>query len=123
MYNVEEGPSYSILPLQNIHLRFGKFLPKDSPVITKKPIEQEENPSTDKLPLDNQIQKGESSNIQTPPFPERLVKEKIPISLPEFDVLDELRNVCVKIPFLQAIKDIPIYKKAIKEEKIHQQSM
>jgi hypothetical protein len=44
-----------------------------------------------------------------------LVKEKLPISLPEFDVLDELRNVCVKIPLLQAIKDIPIYKKEIKE--------
>jgi hypothetical protein len=115
MYNVEEGPSYSILPLQNIHLRSGKVLPKDSPVNTEKPIEQGKNTSTDKLPLDNQIQQGETSNIQTPPFPERLVKEKIPISLPEFDVLDELRNVCVKIPFLQAIKDIPIYKKAIKE--------
>jgi hypothetical protein len=44
-----------------------------------------------------------------------LVKEKLPISLPEFDVLDELRNVCVKNPLLQVIKDIPIYTKAIKE--------
>jgi hypothetical protein len=44
-----------------------------------------------------------------------LVKEKLPISLPEFDVLDELRNVCVKIPLLQAIKDIPIYTKEIRE--------
>ena len=52
---------------------------------------------------------------QTPPFPERLVKEKISFSLPEFHVLDELTNVCVKIPLLQAIKDIPIYTKAIKE--------
>jgi hypothetical protein len=49
MYNVEEGPSYSILPLQNIHLRSGKVLPKDSPVITEKPIEQEESPSTEEL--------------------------------------------------------------------------
>ena len=52
---------------------------------------------------------------QTPPFPERLVKEKFSISLLEFDVLDELTNVCVKIPLLQAIKDIPIYTKKIKE--------
>jgi hypothetical protein len=115
MYNIEEGPSYSILPLQNIHLRSGKVLPKDSPVIIEKQIEQEEIPSTEKLSIDNQIQKGKTLNIQTPPFPERLVKEKSPISLPEFDVLDELRNVCVKIPLLQAIKDIPIYTKAIKE--------
>ena len=35
---------------------------------------------------------------QTPPFPERLVKETISISLLEFDVLYELTNVCVKIP-------------------------
>ena len=52
---------------------------------------------------------------QTPPFPERLIREKLPISLPEFDVLDELKNVCVKIPILQDIKDIPIYTKEIRE--------
>ena len=44
-----------------------------------------------------------------------MVKEKIPISLPEFDVLDELNNVFVKTPLLKSIKDIPIYTKAIKE--------
>jgi hypothetical protein len=27
------------------------------------------------------------------------------------DIEDELRNVCIKIPLLQAIKDIPIYSK------------
>ena len=52
---------------------------------------------------------------QTRAFPERLVKEKISVSLPEFDVLDELKNVCVKIHLLQAIKHIPIYTKTIKE--------
>jgi hypothetical protein len=81
----------------------------------KKKIKKEEIPSTEKLPINNQIQKSKTSNIQTPPFPERLVKEKLPISLPKFDVLDELRNACVKIPLLQAIKDIPIYTKSIKE--------
>ena len=34
---------------------------------------------------------------------------------PEFDILNELRNVCVKIPLLQAIKDVPIYTKAIRD--------
>ena len=37
------------------------------------------------------------------------------MSIPQFDVLDELKNVYIKIPLLQAIKDIPIYTKAIKE--------
>ena len=44
-----------------------------------------------------------------------MVKEKLSISLLDFDVLNELTNVCVKIPLLQAIKDIPIYTKAVKE--------
>ena len=29
--------------------------------------------------------------------------------------MNELKNICVKIPLLQAIKDIPIYNKVIKE--------
>jgi hypothetical protein len=29
--------------------------------------------------------------------------------------LNELKNICVKIPLLQAIKDIPIYSKVVKE--------
>jgi hypothetical protein len=33
----------------------------------------------------------------------------------DYDVLDELKNICVKFPLLQAIKDILIYTKAIKE--------
>ena len=37
------------------------------------------------------------------------------MSLPEFDILDELKNSYVKIPLLQEIKDIPIYEKTIKE--------
>jgi hypothetical protein len=49
-----------------------------------------------------------------PPFPERLLIEK-PIIQSEFDIMIELRNVCVKIPLLQAIKDVPIYAKTIKE--------
>ena len=52
---------------------------------------------------------------QTPPFQERLIREKLPTSLPEFDVLDELKHVYVKIPLLQSIKDISICTKVIKE--------
>ena len=48
---------------------------------------------------------------QTPPYPKRLVEKKIPMSLPKFDILDELKNYYVKIPLLQAIKGIPIYEK------------
>ena len=40
---------------------------------------------------------------------------KKPVVHPEYDILNELKNICVKIPLLQDIKDIPIYNKVIKE--------
>ena len=51
---------------------------------------------------------------RVPPFLERLVIEK-PVFHSEYDILNELKNICVKISLLQAIKDIPIYNKVIKE--------
>ena len=35
--------------------------------------------------------------------------------MPNYDFLDELKNVCVKIPLLQAIRESPILAKTIKE--------
>lgn len=32
-----------------------------------------------------------------------------------FDIIDQLKHVCVKIPLLQEIKDVPIYSKALRE--------
>ena len=52
---------------------------------------------------------------QNPPYPERSIKQNIPISLPEFSILEELKKTYVKIPLLQEIKEIPIYEKTIKE--------
>jgi hypothetical protein len=40
---------------------------------------------------------------------------KKPTTRPKFDILNELKNICVKITLLQAIKDIPIYSKVVKE--------
>ena len=51
---------------------------------------------------------------RVPPFLEILVIEKLVVH-PEYDILNELKNICVKIPLLQAIKDILIYSKVIKE--------
>ena len=34
---------------------------------------------------------------------------------PEYDIINELKNIFVKIPLLHAIKDITIYSKVIKE--------
>jgi len=43
----------------------------------------------------------------SPPFPERLIIPR-PIEHPDFDLLGELKNLCIKIPILQAIQGIPI---------------
>jgi hypothetical protein len=69
------------------------------------------------IPKDQEpkLPQNEPSQItKAPPYPERLVIEK-PTTRPEFDILNELKNICVKIPLLQAIKDIPIYSKVVKE--------
>eukprot|EP00253_Pinus_taeda_P005658 PITA_05658 len=115
-YTVEEAayfPTYSILPLNDVHLSSGKVLKKDSPPIIEEPIEQGESPETSQTEI--QIQKGKTITTQTPPYPERLVEQQKEITLPEFDILDELKNAYVKIPLLKAIKEIPIYAKTIKE--------
>ena len=49
-----------------------------------------------------------------PPYPERLLIEK-PIVHSQFDLENELRNVCIRIPLLQAIRDVPIYSKMVRE--------
>ena len=63
MYNVDDGMElpYSILPHQNINLRYGKTLQKESPVILE---EQAEN---EKTPKKSNIDKSQSEreNIST----------------------------------------------------------
>ena len=48
-YNVEEAtyfPKYYILPINNVHLRSGKVLKRDSPPIIEEPNDQGEQPET-----------------------------------------------------------------------------
>jgi hypothetical protein len=52
--------------------------------------------------------------MPSPPFPERLMIEK-PVVYPNFDIVGELKNLYIKIPLLQALQNIPIYAKMIKE--------
>ena len=51
-----------------------------------------------------------------PPFPKKLIQKK-PKQTEEhpFDIVDQLKNIHVQIPLFQAIKDVPIYGKAIRE--------
>jgi len=64
---------------------------------------------------EQKLPQNENSQItKAPPYLEMLSIEKPTIRL-EFDILNELKDICVKIPMLQAIKDISIYSKVIKE--------
>lgn len=49
-----------------------------------------------------------------PPYLERLDIEKLLVQ-PKFNIESQLRNICVRIPLLQDLRDIPIYDKIVKE--------
>eukprot|EP00253_Pinus_taeda_P034750 PITA_34750 len=102
-------PAYMIVPLNDVQLRSGSEASLQNPS-TQKGKEKELTPTT---PI---VEQPASSS--TPPFLERLQIDKgveKQILLPDYDFLDELKNVCIKIPLLQAIKEIPILAKTIKE--------
>ena len=73
----------------------------------------------DQLPREHQSQQEDVNKQQThnqattssPPFPERLAIPRS-IQYPDFDILGELQNLYIKIPFLQAIQDI-FFKKRV----------
>jgi hypothetical protein len=108
------------LDLNDINLRSRKVLHKDALIIIEEPIEEESPNKIINNDSSNVIKKTSSSVINqaqqssTPPFPERLALEK-KIKQYGYDLLDDLKNVCIKIPLLQAIKDIPIYAKIVRE--------
>lgn len=73
--------------------------------------------------IDTEIKEGEDTNhhkdpekliVTSTPFPERLTIPK-PIVYSYFDLVGQLKNLCIKIPLLQAIQYIPIHAKPIKE--------
>eukprot|EP00253_Pinus_taeda_P027666 PITA_27666 len=88
-------PTY-VVEIQEINLRSGKVLLDCQPP----PLEEEE-------------EKQESEPKAIPPFPKRLTVTTQP-NLEETELLGELKQLCVKMPLLLAIKDVPIYNKLIK---------
>jgi len=135
MVEGQQFPTYMIVPLNDVQLRSGRVLEKPSIDAQKQSIFEEDsleankgseaslqNPSTQKekekesTPTTPIVEQPASSS--TPPFLERLqIDEGVEkqILLPDYDFLDELKNVCIKIPLLQAIREIPILAKTIKE--------
>ena len=66
------------------------------------------------IPVHIHPQKEPIQERRIPQFLERLAIEK-PVVRLEYDIMNELKNICVKNLLLQTIKDIPIYNKVIKE--------
>jgi hypothetical protein len=108
--------SISSLDCNDIHLRSGRTITKYQPHVTIEYINEDiQNKESEQV----QSQEPSKNNnahpqFQNPPYPERLSLEK-PCTQPEFDFLGELKNVCVKIPLFQSIKDVPIYSKVVQE--------
>ncbi|XP_057820992.2 uncharacterized protein LOC131033736 [Cryptomeria japonica] len=90
-------PTYPInaVELEGIQLRSRKAL--QGPTIIEINEELEEEPEKE------------------PPFPNQFLSKPVQkeIIQTEFDLINELRNVNMKIPLLQAIKDIPVYNKTV----------
>eukprot|EP00253_Pinus_taeda_P005000 PITA_05000 len=107
----EEGPD--LRECNDLQLRSGRIIQTEGNKIVQIEVQ---------LPREQLLQEEDENRQQTqnqettssPPFPERLVIPR-PIQQPNFDILGELQNLYIKIPFLQAIQDIPIYAKTIKE--------
>eukprot|EP00253_Pinus_taeda_P031239 PITA_31239 len=135
MIEGQQFPTYMIVPLNDVQLRSGRVLEKPSIDVQEQDISKEDslkvNKGSEEASLQNsntQKEKEKSTpttpiveqpaSSSTPPFPERLQIDKgveKQILLPNYDFLDELNNFCIKIPLLQAIREIPILAKTIKE--------
>ena len=103
----------------DIHLRSGTTLPtpkpplitkiSDIPAGSKPPVAKMVDPTNVTIPTQTQPE-------VEPPFPEKLIQNKLEqIEEQPFDIFDQLKNIHVQIPLFQAIKDVPIYGKAIRE--------
>ena len=88
------------MEIHEINLISGRILPDNQTPYPHREVEEER----------------EERNLKVnPPFPERLAQPLQPTP-EETKLLGELKNLCVKIPLLDAIKDVPIYNKLINEK-------
>eukprot|EP00253_Pinus_taeda_P007729 PITA_07729 len=99
----------------DIHLRSGRIV---EPIIDDITASEKEETRKEESSNNNAEMFESSSNkiAQTtePPFPERLALTKTfePLA---FNLLGELQNLYVKIPLLQALRDVPIYARTVRD--------
>ena len=100
MHNGETSYPGYVVEIQEINIRFGNVLTDNQPPPPPRESKEEREESV--------------LRVNPRPFPERLTHPVQPTP-EENELLGELKNLCVKIPLLQAIKDVLIYNKLIKE--------
>eukprot|EP00253_Pinus_taeda_P014562 PITA_14562 len=101
----------------DIHLRCGRIV---EPIIDDINSSDSDKEETEKDKSSNNnvgIVESSSSKIverADPPFPECLALTKT-LEPPSFNLLGELQNLYVKIPHLQALRDVPIYARTVRD--------
>jgi len=106
-----------VSPMQcnDIHLRSGRIV---EPIIDDITDSDKEEVGKEKSANNNAetVESASNNTSQTadPPFPERLTLTKT-LEPPTFNLLGELQNLYVKILLLQALRDVPIYARTIRD--------
>jgi hypothetical protein len=118
-----EGETNSV-GCNELRLRSGRIIsPEENNVSQEQENEKQPAITPSTVVITEEIEQGgntvesqdpDKDATPSPPFPERLMIEK-PTVYPNFDIVGELKNLYIKIPLLQALQDIPIYAKTIKE--------
>jgi len=111
----------------DIHLRFGRIVEpiiddinssnskkEEEEIKTSNKIAESPKPSSNKTAKTIKPSSTTTAETAEPPFPERLAITRTP-EPPAFNLLGELQNLYVKIPLLQALRDVPIYARTIRD--------
>jgi hypothetical protein len=112
-------------PLNEIQLRYRKVLNKTNSIVViqerqskNQPDEDEDTPAIEEIPPDIPARPTSQTKlpqeINCPPYLKRFIVNKHEVPLGH-NLEVELRNTCVKILLLKAIKDIPIYAKILRD--------
>jgi len=108
-----------IFPMQcnDIHLRSGRVVEPIIDDITSSDSDKEEtgkDKSSNKNAGTIESPSNKTAETAEPPFPEHLALTKT-LEPPAFNLLGELQNLYVKIPLLQALRDVPIYARTVRD--------
>eukprot|EP00253_Pinus_taeda_P026771 PITA_26771 len=99
----------------DIHLCSGRIV---EPIIDDITSSEKEETRKEKSSNNNaeivESSSNKTSQTTEPPLPERLALTKT-FEPPAFNLLGELHNLYVKIPLLQALRDVPIYARTVRD--------